>query len=432
MIFKSRLRPLAHTCRGWLAALLLPVMSSWVGPSEAGPVSPPLTDPHYSRHWNLAAATAQRERIPLAEVIEDPFVDLELTANGGELPIHYQRRIVEHDWVYVEAKSGSMKPGWTGFVWGEQGWLWGPHGLTRRWEFTTDWQPPPDGSSLNGWEPLFQPAVLGQYLLVPGHNGSVIALDRETGKIVRRIQPVAPGAGETFVTAPITSGGHDNAYYNIVKLDTANPWGKGSVLTNLRSGGWLVRIGPTLEVMLRAYDDVLDYTRHEKCPMGFSSADRRPWPPAVRAVSAQVDCGPQRPAINTAPAVAPDGSVVTVSRGAGAYGGKRSYVIELASDLRPRWSTPLAGVVSDGCGASIPDGAGLFGCRQGARRGVDPETNLLPAVEVADDSTSSPVITPGGEGLYGGQTKYNDERGHLVKLDTRGPGAGSYDYVFVT
>jgi outer membrane protein assembly factor BamB len=101
-------------------------------------------------------------------------------------------------------------------------------------------------------------------------------------------------------------------------------------------------------------------------------------------------------------------------------------------DLRPRWAASLAHALADGCGLAAgpidgdPDHA--LDCRIGARVGVDPTTNELPAARVVDSSSSSPVALPDGGVLYGAFTGYNQNRGHLVEIDAGGAIVATYPF----
>jgi len=133
-------------------------------------------------------------------------------------------------------------------------------------------------------------------------------------------------------------------------------------------------------------------------------------------------CGPQRPGINTTPAVGSDGTIFVVSR---AHGNPRySFVVAVNPDLSPQWATSLRDFLHDGCGVTtLSDGTDTEHtnhCRVGTPAGLERVTGLLPAARVDDESSSSPVVLPDGGVLYGAFTSYNGSRGHLLKLDRSG------------
>jgi hypothetical protein len=143
-------------------------------------------------------------------------------------------------------------------------------------------------------------------------------------------------------------------------------------------------------------------------------------------------CGAQRPGLNVAPAVAPDGTIFTVSRAH--LADRHGYIVAVNPDLTPRWHRSLRGLLQDGCGIAVPIGTSLApptpnACRAGTPPdGRDPATNDLPAARVIDQSSSSPVALPDGGVLYGAHTRYNLARGHLLKLGADGTFQGAYDF----
>lgn len=105
-----------------------------------------------------------------------------------------------------------------------------------------------------------------------------------------------------------------------------------------------------------------------------------------------------------------------------------SYVVALRADLTLKWATSLRGELNDGCGVLVAYGTGPFDCRAGAALGVDPATNLPPAGQAPDFTTSAATALPDGGVLYGAQTNYNGFRGHLMKFDAAGRFAGAFDF----
>lgn len=109
-------------------------------------------------------------------------------------------------------------------------------------------------------------------------------------------------------------------------------------------------------------------------------------------------------------------------------GARYSYVIAVNPDLTVKWAASLRGHLRDGCGVGLPVG-GAGGCRAGTpASGVDPATNELPAGQVSDLSTSSPVVTPDGGVLYGSFTTYNFLRGHLFHFSAAGEFRAAHDF----
>jgi hypothetical protein len=393
---------------------------------ETATVSGPLTSGS-SEHWNQATSVVQLPHRRLATIGEDSEVQSEVGTTEGQILVHYQRPLVLDDWLYTERREGEANRDWTTHVWGEQAWKWQSSILTPQWQVRTDWKPPRNGSALEGWEPLFQPAVTERLIFLPVGEGGVAAIDRQSGHLVRRLIPVQSPKGLSLFTGPLTANSKGDIYYNIVGLDTTDPWGDRTA-GSIRGTGWVVHVRPDLSARVRSLSSLFDGKAQRECPIGFSTTDPRPWPPSIDAASPSVDCGAQRPPMNAAPAVAPDGSVVDISRGSGSIGQRASYIFQTDAGLNFKWATPLAGVLQDGCGVLIPIGQGQLGCRPGTRIGVDPSTNLSPTAEVVDRSTSSPVIAPVGTVLYGAYSRYNDERGHLIELTSSGKIKATYDF----
>jgi outer membrane protein assembly factor BamB len=130
-----------------------------------------------------------------------------------------------------------------------------------------------------------------------------------------------------------------------------------------------------------------------------------------------------------APAIAPDGTVYSVSRAH--LRSRYSYLLAVNPDLTPKWQASLRGHLDDGCDALLPNdngGPNGIGCRTGSPHGVDPATNESPAGRVIDQSSSSPTVAPDGSVLYGSYSRYNFARGHLWKFSPSGQFLGTFDF----
>src|SRR5207248_1631965 len=129
-------------------------------------------------------------------------------------------------------------------------------------------------------------------------------------------------------------------------------------------------------------------------------------------------CGMQRASLNVAPAIAPDGTVYTVSRAD--FNARYGYLVAVRPDLEPKWAASFRDRLHDGCGILLPiapdDTPRRNTCRKGTHVGVEPETNQAPTVEISDISTSSPTLMPDGSILYGAISLHNHTRGHLFKF----------------
>jgi outer membrane protein assembly factor BamB len=202
------------------------------------------------------------------------------------------------------------------------------------------------------------------------------------------------------------------------------------------SQAWLVAVSPDGSVRTADYASMVRGAP-QPTDLCFGIYDVQttplPWPPigpgGALIAPPSSPCGPQRPGINTTPAIASDGTIFVVSRAH--FNPRYSYVVAIDDNLAPKWATSLRDVFHDGCGVtSAIDGTDdhVNGCRVGTPVGLERVTGLAPAGRVDDESSSSPVALPDGGVLYGAFSGYNGARGHLVKLDTGGAIVGSYDF----
>ncbi len=397
-----------------------------------------------ARHSGQAPVKAQRLLRVLASADVDPFAARERTDAAGHLDVHYAAPILDGDDVFLELKGGTYAPcsgagattpcgrsAWNEERWGVRRLTWESGRLVEKWRFESDWLPPPDGGALRGWEPVFHPAVAGSFVLVPGAGASVFALRREDGSVAMRIDPFPGRDPATFVAGPLTVADDGSVVYDALALAIPRgpaAWTDASPWTDDIGGAWLVQIAPDGSPSKVSFADLVPQApvASDLCTGQFSPADL-PWPPAPDAEAPAVECGAQRPGLNVAPAVAPDGTIYTVSRAHRAGG--EAYLVAVGPGLVPKWAASLRGRLDDGCGSKLlpPDGA-LGGCRLGAHPGVDPLTNQRPAGSVSDLSTASPVVAPDGSVLYGASTRYNGARGHLMRFSSAGDFVGSYDF----
>ncbi len=389
-----------------------------------------------AQHTGTVGVAGQLPRGVLAEIRYDPFAKAAQAETGGNLLAHYQAPLTGGRDVFMAFKSGhylSCSPPGSGRprpcgveAWDRQVWemwalRWRGDRLMERWAYQSDWKPVPnDGGGLSGWEPVFHGALNGNDVWVPAAGGDVVQLRRRDGALRKRHQPFGEEInGERYVVSPLTIDGRGHVYYNVIELNPAGRW------TQDIRGAWLVKIARNGTITKTAYSALIRDAPVE-CKGSFGSA--LPWPPSPTAEPPSAPCLSQRPGINIAPAVAPDGTVYTVSRGHAPVGGRYAYLIALHPDLSWKWQASLRGRLRDGCGVRLPIGL-PGGCRAGTpATGVDPTTNELPAGGVADLSTSSPVVAPDGSILYGAVTGYNHQRGHLMQFSAEGEFRNAYDF----
>lgn len=388
------------------------------------------------QHDGSADVVAQPMDAILANVVYDPFVPQEKEESGDDLLAHYPVPLLEGDSVYLGAKTGtytSCSPPGSGGpapcgadAWGTQVWsvkklTWRGGVLTEAWTFETDWKPVPNGPGPAGWEPVFHPVLTRDFLWVPGAFGAVYQVAKDSGQVVARIAPFATGNLNVFVAGGLAADSAGNVYYDAVQLSPTDPWNS-DVL-----GAWLVKVAPTGAATVATFAALVPGAppAGSAC-VGSFSGQSLPWPPSPTATPASAPCGSQRPGVNVIPAIAPDGTVYTVSRAH--LNDRYSYLVAAATDLSPRWAASLRGILDDGCGVLVPPNGTPGGCRAGATPGVDPATNQPPAGRVVDQSSSSPVVLPDGTVLYGAYTRYNGSRGHLLHFDGAGRALDSYDF----
>jgi outer membrane protein assembly factor BamB len=132
--------------------------------------------------------------------------------------------------------------------------------------------------------------------------------------------------------------------------------------------------------------------------------------------------------VNITPAIAPDGTIYSVTVAHNPFASRFAYVVAFNPNLTVKWTASMRNRIHDGCGVLLTIGL-PGGCRAGTpANGVDPATNEAPAGRVIDQSSSSPVVTPDGGVIYGSYTRYNYARGHMFRFDRNGNFAAAYDF----
>jgi hypothetical protein len=370
-----------------------------------------------AQHTSATKAVGQPTRNILADIVYDPFVAAEKASPlaGGELLVHYQVPLVDGGNVFMEFKGGEYTglEHWQTQTWIEKRLVWENDNLVKRWAFTSDWKPTPVGTGFNGpvFEPVFHAALAGSSIYLPGTGGSVLKLDKLTGRLQARIAPFGLDP-DTYVAGPLTADPAGNIYYNALKLNHFQPW------TADIEGAWLVKVSPDGTARTATFASLTpDAPTGDNC-LGTFPTSQLPWPPSPDAVPPSIPCGSQRPGLNIAPAVAPDGTVYTAS--VAQFSGLTAYVIAAHPDLTPKWDVSLRDRFNDGCDVLLPPSGTPGGCRAGSHTGVDPSQNRPGAGQIIDDGTASPVVAPDGSVFYGVVTRYNWFQGHMVKISAAG------------
>jgi hypothetical protein len=411
-------------------------------------------DPQHSGMVDIAGQPLNHK---LADIIYDPFVAQEQTESGGDLLAHYQATLVDGTTFYMILKSGTypscQQPGqwifgancgpndWQQVQWNVTRYDWQGSSPTLTWTFPTDWKPEPNATNVNlgygglfGWEPVFHPALANGSVYVPGAGGTVYRVNPTTGQAQSHINPFPTNPPNTFISGPLTVDANGNIFYNVIQLNTnGNPW-QGNDVVN----AWLVKITPSDTAATVTYATLTPGAPaggSNNCQGTFFDLNDNgrslPWPPSQFAHPPTERCGSQRPPVNVAPAVAPDGTVYTVS--VAHFDKLVSYMVAVNPDLTLKWSSTMQNRLNDGCGVLLPiAGRGVNNlpnsCRFGTFPGVDPTTNNKGSANVGDQSSSTPTVLPDGGVLFGANDMYDFARGHLFHFDSHGNFVNSYTF----
>jgi hypothetical protein len=407
------------------------------------------------QHQGMIGVAAQNAAHQLADIVYDPFVKQEQAEiSGGDLTVHYQAPLTDGNDVYMMTKTGSYKscgtPGawasgsscgpntWSTEQWNEVRFTWMNGNLVPVWTFASDWKPEPNGSGLEGWEPVFHPVDANGFIYVPGAGGTVWKVNQADGSSASHINPFTGMnivAGNTYVAGPLTADSAGNIYYNVIQLadpSAGDPWQNDVV------GAWIVRVTSSDATSTLSFASLVPTApagSATTCPGTFSASGTLPWPPANVVGTAQgpptVACGSQRPGLNIAPAIsAIDGTIYTASRAH--FDDMQAYLIAVKPDFSgAKWVASLQKLLNDGCGTIVPiavNNSTPNTCRPGATLGVDPTTNAPGSGVIIDQASSSPTALPDGSVIFGALTNYNGFRGHMFKFSAAGSFTGAYDF----
>src|SRR6266852_5234468 len=122
-------------------------------------------------HTGTAEVAGQPLQVRVAKITIDPFADIERANSGDDLFVHY------------------TVGNWRTQAWGVQAFRWQGSTLSPRWIVFSDWSPVPftGGGVGPTFEPVFQPVLANGFLFMPGFNGTVLRVDRNTGRIIDRL-----------------------------------------------------------------------------------------------------------------------------------------------------------------------------------------------------------------------------------------------------
>jgi hypothetical protein len=381
---------------------------------------------HDPQHTGRVPYLGQVAARLLDDVVYDPFVEAEKAGSDNDLLVHYQVPLLDGQDVFMEFKSGTFTDitHWETQIWNEKRLRWQGNHLVEKWSFQSDWKPTPFGTIKSGpvWEPVFHAALANGVIYIPGAGGTVFKVNKTSGALITRINPFGSSIDQDiFVAGPLSADAAGNLYYNAIKLAHGNGWNSDAV------NSWLVKIAPNNSSQTTTFASLNPGAPggNDKC-VGVFNINQLPWPPTPDAVPPDITCGSQRPGINVAPAIAPDGTIYTVS--VAQFSTRTPYLLAVNADLTPKWAASLRDRFNDGCDDEIPPSGTPGGCRAGAHPGVDPAQNRPGAGRVLDDGTSSPVVAPDGSVYYGAYTRYNYAQGHMMHFSSTGQYLGGYHF----
>ncbi len=362
-----------------------------------------------------------------AQIVYDPFVSKEQAGPYAQdgLLVHYQTPLVDGNDVFMECKTGQYSniKDWTVQTWCENKFTWINGQLTLQWTHINDWKPvrfSPDKDG-PGWEPVYHGALTADAMWVPGFGGAAWKLDRGTGAVIAHVTPFGSTLDpNTYAVGPLSADKFGNIYYNVMQLDGSvkDPW-----LVDVPQS-WLVKVTAAGVPTAVPWASLVPGAPApaDRCFWRYSTANL-PWPvldaTGQPAPPISLTCGSQRPPVNTAPAIAPDGTIYDISRAS--FTDYYGYLIAINPNLTPRWASSMRNKFHDGCGTPfLPPNGQPGGCRAGAPTGFSPPDGMPGSGRVLDDSTSAPTIAPDGSIYYGAYTRYNYAQGHLMRWSSSG------------
>jgi hypothetical protein len=421
------------------------------------------------QHEGMVSSFGQPLNHKLADIVYDPFVQQEKDENYpvdgvAALTAHYQSTLIDDDnSFYMVQKSGTYSlcsplVEWVfgadcgPNAWGQLNWNvvrydWKQGQAVSAWSYWTDWKPVPNATALThefagyvglyGWEPVFHPALAGQYVYVPGAGGTVWKVNKQTGETESHINPFSGmniNAADTYVSGPLTADENGDIFYNVIELNTnGNPWQQNDV-----AGAWLAKISPddsSATVTFAVLTPDAPPGISNGCPGTFLEEGygptTLPWPPPNVPFPPTYPCGSQRPPINVAPAIGTDGTVYTVSTAH--FDNMVTYLVAVNPDLTLKWAASMQNRLTDGCGVLLPIAPqGVTNipnsCRYGTQVGVDPTTGQKGSAVISDTASATPTVLPDGSILFGALDNYNHGQGHLLHFDAKGNFVNSFTF----
>src|SRR6266568_3631035 len=295
-------------------------------------------------HQGFVPVAGQTGSSVLANIVYDPFTSQEQVGSyaAGDLLVHYQTPLLTTGGdVFMECKTGQFTniKEWQRQTWCEQKFTWQNGVLTLAWTHINDWKPVPFSADKDGpgWEPVYHGVLTNQGLWVPGFEGAAWKLDRDTGSVLAHVTPFGPTLDpNTYAVGPLSTDRFGNIFYNVMQLDGSaqDPW-----LVDVPHS-WLVKVTAAGQATAVPWASLVPGTpaATDSCIFRYSTLDL-PWPVLDAngnpAPTPTLTCGSQRPPVNTAPAIGPDGTIYDISRAS--FDDYYGYVVAINPNLTPKW-----------------------------------------------------------------------------------------------
>lgn len=271
------------------------------------------------------------------------------------------------------------------------------------------------GCQTNGYEALYGPAISNGSVYSPGKSGQLVRYDINTGKQQAVVDPLV-GTGfsndaVTTVSSALTVTSPDTGDV----LYTVTAWAAGTVNRGVQPrASWLVRVHPdnTSEAIewhrIATADLGIPQFPGGLCSYAFGTAGT-PGPTDSTSRPPQFQCGTQRPGLNVAPSIDPNGDVIVVSYANNQWAA--AFLIRLdGRTLLPKVASDTRGHALHGCGVRLTDESDVcpiaISCATitdggTTHHGFDPCLNEPKSVFGPDLDSNHVTVAPNGDVSWG-------------------------------
>jgi hypothetical protein len=294
------------------------------------------------------------------------------------------------------------------------------------WVYLSSWVPP-TRHLVEEWEPLFQPAIYGDFIYIPEANGRVAKVRRTDGVRVHLYDN--PDGLDGFpqfdyrVSSPITAAPNGDIFYSAISTDPAAPtvirdsW----YLKGKNDGAGSLQLWP-VRFNVSPPAGGCQGTFRDSVPV-----PALPWPPSPTATAPTIPCGPPMPALNSAPVVSSSGDTVyLVTRFSGAE--NHTYVHAVSPNtMIPRWTRAMHQMLRNGCSNTLNSLVGLspitaldtavfddVNCRIGSQLERHRDTGTRGSYVANHRAMNQGVPTPDNGLAIGFDTRQDNRRGMLA------------------